>query len=82
MGMLRLYAAIHKELKDRLLPECDQEKEEDAPHSRRRKRNSDSDDGSSIRKREATEKSRPLPVYQKPRLVVTKNFFAPLRVRK
>jgi hypothetical protein len=53
-------------------------KEEAEPHSKRRKRNSDSDDGSSISKREATEKCRPLPVYQMPRPVVTKNFFAPL----
>jgi hypothetical protein len=37
------------------------------------------DDGSSISKREAVEKCRPLPVYQKPQPVVTKNFFAPLR---
>jgi hypothetical protein len=58
-----LNAAIHRELKDSLLPECDQEKEEDAPHSRRRKRNSNSDDGSGTSKREATEKSRLLSVY-------------------
>jgi hypothetical protein len=49
------------------------------PHSKHRKIISDSDDGSSISKREATEKCRPLLVYQKPRPVVTKNFFAPLR---
>jgi hypothetical protein len=66
-------------LKDSLLPECAQGKVEDVPHRRRRKRNSDSDDGVSINKREATEKSRPLPVYQKPRPMVTKNFFALLR---
>jgi hypothetical protein len=78
-GMLRLYAAIHRELKDSLLPKCDQEKEEEAPHSRRRKRNSNHDDGSSNRKMQGTDKSRPLPLYQKPRPVVTKNFFAPLR---
>jgi hypothetical protein len=61
------------------LPECAQGKEEAEPHSKRRKRNNDSDNGSSISKREATEKCRPLPVYQKPRPVVTQNFFAPLR---
>jgi hypothetical protein len=42
-------------------------------------KNSYSDDGSSISKREAMEKCRPLPVYQKPRPVVTKKSFAPLR---
>jgi hypothetical protein len=62
-GMLRLYAAIHREMEDSLLPECTQGKEEAEPHSKRRKRNSDSDDGSSISKREATEKCRPLPIY-------------------
>jgi hypothetical protein len=66
-------------MEDSLLQECAQGKEEAVPHSKRRKRNSNSDDGSSISKREATEKCRPLPVYQKPRPVVTKNFFAPLR---
>jgi hypothetical protein len=65
---------------NRLLPESAQGKEEAEAHSKRRKRNSDSDDDSSISKREATEKCRPLPVYQKPRSVVTKNFFAPLRI--
>jgi hypothetical protein len=39
--MLLLYAAIHRE-KDDLLPECAQGKEEAVPHSKRRKRNSDS----------------------------------------
>jgi hypothetical protein len=68
--MLRLYAEIHRDLKDSLLPECAQRKEEYGPHSRRKKTNSDSDDGSSISKREATEKYRPLPVYQKPRAVI------------
>jgi hypothetical protein len=84
MGMLQLYAAIHREMEDSLLPECAQGKEEAAPHSKLRKSNSDSDDGSSISKREATEKCRPLPVYQKTRPEVTKNFFAlhPWRVRK
>jgi hypothetical protein len=62
-----------------LLPECAQGKEEAEPHSKCLKRNSDSDESRSIIKREATEKCRPLPVYQKPRPVVTKNFFAPLR---
>jgi hypothetical protein len=75
-GILRLYAAIHRETEESLLPECAQGKEEAEPHSKRRKRNSDCDDGSSISVREATEKCRPLPVYQKPRPVVTKNFFA------
>jgi hypothetical protein len=77
--MLRLYAAIHREMEDSLLPECTQEKEEATPRNKRRKRNSDPDDGSSISKREATEKCRPLPVYQKPRSVVRNNFFDPLR---
>jgi hypothetical protein len=66
-------------MEDSLLPECAQGKEEAETQSKRRKRNSDSDDGSSISKREATEKCRPLPVYQKSRPVVTKNLFAPLR---
>jgi hypothetical protein len=78
-GMLRLYTATHREMKESLLPECAQGKEETEPHSKRRKRNNDSDYGSSVSKREATEKCRPLQVYQKPRPVVTKNFFAPLR---
>jgi hypothetical protein len=77
-GMLRLYAATHREMEDSLLLECAQGKEVTEPHSKRRIRNSDSDDGSSISKWEATEKYRPLPVYRKPRPVVTKNFFAPL----
>jgi hypothetical protein len=34
-GMLRLYAAIHRELKDSLLPDSTQGKEEVAPQSRR-----------------------------------------------
>jgi hypothetical protein len=66
-------------MEDSLLPECAQGKEEAEPHSKRRKRNSDSDNGSSISKREATEKYRQLSVYQRPRPVVTNNFFAPLR---
>jgi hypothetical protein len=78
-GMLRLYTATHREIEDSLLPECAQGKLEAEPHSKRRKRNSNSDDGRGISKREATEKCRPLPAYQKPRPVVTKNFFAPLR---
>jgi hypothetical protein len=78
-GMMRLYAAIQRELVDSLLPECAKGSEEDVPHSKRRKRNSDSDEGSSTGKREATDKSRPLPVYQKSRPVAIKNFFAPLR---
>jgi hypothetical protein len=79
-GMMRLYTATHREMEGSLLLECAQGKEEAEPRSKRRKSNSDSDDGISIRKREATEKYRPLPVYQKPRPVVTKNFFAPLKV--
>jgi hypothetical protein len=78
-GMMRLYAAIHRELEDSLLPECDKGSEEDVPRSKRRKRNSDSDDGSSTSKRETTDKTRRLPVYQKPRPVATNNVFAPLR---
>jgi hypothetical protein len=64
-------------MEDSLLPECAQGKEEAAPRSERRKRNRDSNH--SISKKEATETSRPLPVYQKPQPVITKNFFAPLR---
>jgi hypothetical protein len=78
-GMLQPYAEIHREMEDSLLPECARGKEEAAPHSKRRKRNSDSDNGSSISKRDATKKCRPLTVYQKPRPVATKNFFTPLR---
>jgi hypothetical protein len=70
------YTQQHREMEESLLPECAQGKEETEPHSKRRKRNSD---GSSISKREATEKCRPLSVYQKPRPVVKENFFAPLR---
>ncbi|PNF27753.1 hypothetical protein B7P43_G12787, partial [Cryptotermes secundus] len=72
---------MHRELVESLLPEPTQDTE-DAPHSRRRKRNSDSDDNgssSSSTKKEAKERSRPLLVYQKPRPVATKYFFAPLR---
>jgi hypothetical protein len=36
IGMLRLYAAIHREMEDSLLPECAQGKEDAAPHSERR----------------------------------------------
>jgi hypothetical protein len=61
-GMLRLYTATHREMEDSLLPECAQGKEEAEPHSKRRKRKSDFDDGSSVSKREPTEKCRPLPV--------------------
>jgi hypothetical protein len=66
-------------MEESLLPECAQGKEAAQPHRKHRKRNNDSDDSRSIIKREATEKCRPLPVYQKPRPMVTKNFFAPLR---
>jgi hypothetical protein len=66
-------------MENSLLPECAQVKEEAEPHSKHQKRNSDSNDGSSISKREATEKCRPLPVHEKPRPVVTKNFYPPLR---
>jgi hypothetical protein len=52
------------------------------PTAKGRKRNSESDDVSSVSKREKTEKFILLPVYQKPRPVVTKKFFAPPRVRK
>jgi hypothetical protein len=79
-GMMRLYAAIHRELEDSLLSECAKGSEEDVPRSKRPKRNNDSDNGSSIGKREATDKSRSLPVYQKPRPVAIKNVFVPLRV--
>jgi hypothetical protein len=78
-GMLRLYAETHRELEDSLLPECAQGKEEAAPCSELHIRNSDSDDDSTISNRQAVEKCRPLPVYQKPRPMVTKNFFALLR---
>jgi hypothetical protein len=61
------------------LPECAKGKDEAESHNKRLKGDSDSDDGSNISKREATEKYRPLPVYQKPPSVVTKNFFASLR---
>jgi hypothetical protein len=61
-GMMRLYAAIHRELEDSLLPERAKGSEEDVPRSKRRRRDSDSDDSSSTRKREATDISRPLPV--------------------
>jgi hypothetical protein len=77
--MLLLYTATHSDMEDSLLPVCSQGKEEAEPQRKRRKIKNDSDDGSSICKREATKKCRPLPVYQKPRPVVTKNFFAPLR---
>jgi hypothetical protein len=77
--MMRLYAAIHRELEDSLLPECAKGSEEGVFHSKRRKRNSDSADGSSIGKGKATDKSRPLPVYHKPRPVAVKNFYAPFR---
>jgi hypothetical protein len=77
--MLRIYATIHREMRQSLLPECEQEKEEAVPHRKRRKGNRDSDDGSSISKRENTENCAPLPVYKQPRSVVTKNLFAPLR---
>jgi hypothetical protein len=78
-GLLRFYAAIHREMENSLLPDCAQGKEEAAPHSKRRKRNNDFVDGSSSSKREETEKCRPLPVYQKPRPVIKSNYFAPLR---
>jgi hypothetical protein len=77
--MMRLYAAIHRELEDSLLPDCAKGSEEDVPRSKRRKRNNNSADGSSTGKGEATDKSRPLSAYQKPRPVATKNFYAPLR---
>jgi hypothetical protein len=54
-GMMRLYAAIHRELEDSLLPECAKGNEEDVPSSKRRKRHNDSDDGTSTGKREATD---------------------------
>jgi hypothetical protein len=41
-GMLRLYAAIHREMEDSLLSKCAQGKEEAVPHSKHRKINSDS----------------------------------------
>jgi hypothetical protein len=66
-------------MKDTLLPDDTQGKEEVAGKSRFRKRNNYSDDGSSNCKKEATEKSRPLTVYQKPQPVKTKNFVAPPR---
>jgi hypothetical protein len=66
-------------MENSLLPEFAQGKVEAEPHSKRRKRNSDTDNDRNIRIREATEKCRPLTVYQKPRAVVTKNFYAPLR---
>jgi hypothetical protein len=78
-GMMRLYTAIHRELEDSLLQECDKGSEEDVPRSKRRKRNSDSDDSSSTSKRETMDKSRPLPDYQKLQPVVNKNPFTPLR---
>jgi hypothetical protein len=61
-GMLRLYAALHKEMKDSLVLDNTKREEEDAPRSRRQKRKSDFDDGSNNNKKEETEKSRPLPV--------------------
>jgi hypothetical protein len=35
-GLLRFYAAIHREMENSLLPYCAQGKEEAAPHSKRR----------------------------------------------
>jgi hypothetical protein len=78
-GMMRLYGVIHRELKDSLLPECAKGSEGDVPHSKRRKRNSDCDDGSSTSETDATDKSRALPFYQQARPVATKNFSASLR---
>jgi hypothetical protein len=75
--MLRLYAATHRVGGQSPAGVCTRKKEA-ALRSKRRKRNSDCDDGSSISVREATEKCRPLPVYQKPRPMVTKNFCGPL----
>jgi hypothetical protein len=77
-GMLRLYTATHRDRGQSPAGVCTR-KEEAEPHSKRRKRNNDSDDSRSITKRETTEICRSLPVYQKPRPVVTKNFSAPLR---
>jgi hypothetical protein len=58
--MLRLYAAMHREMKVTLQPEDKQGKF--ASQSKRRKRNSDSEDSSSVSKKEAPVKSRSIPV--------------------
>jgi hypothetical protein len=77
--MVSLYATLNKEMRGSLLPECEQEKQKVVPHRKRRNGNSDSDDGSSISKKEEIENCEPLLFYKQPRPVVTKNFFAPLR---
>jgi hypothetical protein len=79
-GMLRLYAAIHREKSDRVQAETNKVEEKVPTQSRRRKRYRDYEDDSSVSKKEAPEKSRPLPVYQNSRPVASRNFFVPLRI--
>jgi hypothetical protein len=76
-GMLRLYAALHRELRDSSLP-AEQKSTEEYREQWMRKRNS------SDEKAKKSKTSVPMPESRDPRLrpkgeVPTKNFFAPLR---
>jgi hypothetical protein len=76
--MLRLYATIYQK-SDRVQTESRKVEEKVPTQSRRRKRDRDYEDDTSVSKKEAQEKSRSLPVYQNSRPVASRNFFAPLR---
>jgi hypothetical protein len=76
-AMLRLYAALHRELHDSVLP-AEQKSTEEFREQKRRKRNPSED------KAKKSRTSVPTPESRDPRLrpkgeVPTKNFFAPLR---
>jgi DNA primase len=76
-AMLRLYAALHREMRDSVL-QAQQKSSEEFREQRRRKRNA------SDEKAKKSKTSVPTPESRDPRLrpqgeVATKNFFAPLR---
>jgi hypothetical protein len=85
-AMLRLYAATHKELRDSLQPEPEQEEPtEEFREKRRRKQNPSYEQPAVLKKTGGTSgsvpvKTSPTGVSSPPKAVITRNFFAPLRV--
>jgi hypothetical protein len=82
-AMLRLYAATHRKLRDSLQTEPDQEKATEEFREQRRRKRNPSDEQPAVLKKTAGSvpaKTSPTGVSYPPKTVVTRNFFAPLRV--
>jgi hypothetical protein len=81
-AMLRLYAATHRDLRDSLQPEQEQEEATEAFREQRKRKRNPSDEQPAVLKKTAGSvpaKTSPTGVSSPPNAVVTQNFFAPLR---